>query len=110
MIWFMEIPKSSKKKTTFNKVFLEKGYHIANNLPNDQYKIGLTSIVEIIFDKKPSFAANTNARTANIAAKGVAISEYQKFQKCKVYASFMDIILDAHIFYHLKFCLFSFQN
>ena len=116
--------KKFQKRTTFNKVFLEKGYHIANNPPNDRYKIGLTSIVEIIFDKKPSFAANTNARTANIADKGVAISEpnqklvnelitqikIQKFQKCKVYASFMDIILGAHIFYHLKFCLFSFQN
>ena len=35
----------------------------------------LTSMAEIISDKKPSSAANTNARTANIADKGVPISE-----------------------------------
>ena len=75
--------------------------------------------------RKPSSASNTNAKTTNIAGKVVAISEpnqqlvtelitqinIQKFQKCKVYASFMDIIWGANICcYHLKFSLFSFQN
>lgn len=65
-------------------------------------------MVEIFFNDKSDSAANTTAKTVTVAGKGVALSEtfqqlanellktiIQKFQKCKVHSSFMNIIWGA---------------
>lgn len=68
-------------------------------------------MVEIFFNNKSDSASNTTAKTVTVAGKGVALSEtfqqlanellktiIQKFQKCKVYSSFMNIIWGAIFF------------
>ena len=101
--------KDLLRRTVFDNVLNDKPFDIAKSLKHDGYQLGIVSMVDFFFDKKPSVGAINSkiilkqspfdlACVTKVCdgmrqlAKGLDNPIIRKFEKWKVYSSFKNNI------------------